>query len=143
MQLGDFPDRMHGSGPVVRPALPLVLLVEDDFVLRMSLSELLSAEGFRVESCADGRDAYRRLHMPPRPDVMLLDIMLPHLDGLELRALQTRSHLIANIPVVVITAYDLSNTNADELGLSTRFSKPIDTEKLVATLRDIVRARPA
>jgi CheY-like chemotaxis protein len=69
--------------------------------------------------------------------------MLPHLDGLELRALQTRSHLIANIPVVVITAYDLSNTNADELGLSTRFSKPIDTEKLVATLRDIVRARPA
>ena len=81
--------------------------------------------------------------MQPRPDVILLDIMLPHLDGLELRALQRKSGAMANIPVIVITAYDLSNTNADELGLSARFSKPIDTDKLLLTLREIVRPAPA
>jgi len=139
MQFGDLPEAAARLAPVLRP-LPLILLVEDDFVLRMSLSELLMAEGFRVESSADGRDAYRRLHLLPRPDVILLDIMLPHLDGLELRALQRKTAVMANIPVVVITAYDLSNTNADELELSTRFSKPIDTDKLVSTLRDLVRS---
>jgi CheY-like chemotaxis protein len=142
MQFGDVPEAIVGPAPRLR-ALPLILLVEDDFVLRMSLSELLMAEGFRVESCADGRDAYRRLHMQPRPDVILLDIMLPHLDGLELRALQRKSGAMASIPVIVITAYDLSDTNAEELGLSTRFSKPIDTERLLAALRDIVRPAPA
>ncbi len=144
MQFGDSPEVIAGPGPApVLRALPLILLVEDDFVLRMSLSELLTAEGFRVESCADGRDAYRRLHLMPRPAVILLDIMLPHLDGLELRALQRKSAMMANIPVVVITAYDLSNTNADELGLSTRFSKPIDTDKLVATLRGLIQPASA
>jgi CheY-like chemotaxis protein len=142
MQLGDSPEVVAGPAPLLRRQ-PLILLVEDDFVLRMSLSELLMAEGFRVESCADGRDAYRRLHLMPRPDVILLDIMLPHVDGLELRAMQKKSAVMSDIPVVVITAYDLSRTNADELGLSTRFSKPIDTEKLVLTLRDLVRKRPA
>jgi len=142
MQLGDLPEVTTGPTTLLRP-LPLILLVEDDFVLRMSLSELLAAEGFRVESCADGRDAYRRLHLMPRPDVILLDIMLPHLDGLELRALQRKSSVMANIPVVVISAYDLSDTNADELGLSTRFSKPIDTDRLVLALRDLVRPASA
>jgi CheY-like chemotaxis protein len=142
MQFGDLPEVTTGPTTLLRP-LPLILLVEDDFVLRMSLSELLAAEGFRVESCADGRDAYRRLHLTPRPDVILLDIMLPHLDGLELRALQRKSAVMANIPVVVITAYDLSDTNADELGLSSRFSKPIDTDRLVLALRDLVRPASA
>ena len=140
MQLGDTPEHTIGPAPILR-APGLILLVEDDFVLRMSLSELLTAEGFRVESCADGRDAYRRLHLPPRPDVILLDIMLPHLDGLELRALQRKSPQLASIPVVVITAYDLTQTNADELGLSTRFSKPIDTDKLLLKLLEIVHPR--
>jgi CheY-like chemotaxis protein len=140
MQLGDAPEDTIDPAPMLR-APGLILLVEDDFVLRMSLSELLTAEGFRVESCADGRDAYRRLHLPPRPDVILLDIMLPHLDGLELRALQRKSPQLASIPVVVITAYDLTQTNADELGLSTRFSKPIDTDKLLLKLREIVPPR--
>ena len=53
MQLGDVPEAIVGPAPRLRP-LPLILLVEDDFVLRMSLSELLMAEGFRVESAPTG-----------------------------------------------------------------------------------------
>ena len=84
-------------------------------MLRSSLSELLIGEGFRVDCCADGREAFRRLHQPPKPDLILLDIMLPYLDGFELRALQRKSPLIANIPVVVISAHDLDPQSVDEL----------------------------
>ncbi|HXU07024.1 MAG TPA: response regulator, partial [Polyangia bacterium] len=108
------------------------MLVEDDFVLRSSLSEFLGAEGFRVESCADGREAFRRLHQPPAPDLILLDIMLPHLDGFELRALQRKTPLIAKIPVVVISAYDLDPQTVDELGLPPPFRKPLDIDKLLS-----------
>jgi CheY-like chemotaxis protein len=114
----------------------LILLVEDDFVLRSSLSEFLAGEGFRVDCCADGREAFRRLHVPPKPNIILLDIMLPHLDGFELRALQKKSPPIANIPVVVISAYDLDPQSVDELGLSLTLRKPLDLEKLLSTVRD-------
>jgi CheY-like chemotaxis protein len=137
MQIGGAPDLIRG--PEATGTAGLILLVEDDFVLRSSLSELLSAEGFRVESCADGREALRRLHRLPAPDLILLDIMLPHLDGFELRALQKRTPSISNIPVVVMSAYDLDPQSVDELGLSPPFRKPLDTEKLLYRIRDLTR----
>ena len=115
---------------------PLLLLVEDDFVLRSSLSELLMNEGFKVDCCADGREAFRRLHFPPKPDLIMLDIMLPHLDGFELRALQRKSPFIANIPVVVISAHDLDPTTIKDLGLSPPFRKPLDIDALLSTVRE-------
>jgi CheY-like chemotaxis protein len=116
---------------------PLILLVEDDFVLRSSLSEFLEGEGFRVDCCADGREAYRRLHHPPRPNLILLDIMLPYLDGYELRALQQKTPLIAEIPVIAISAHDLDAQSIDELGLSPTFRKPLDVDSLVSRIRDL------
>jgi DNA-binding response OmpR family regulator len=134
IQEGPEPDR----GANLRPrkaAAGLVLLVEDDFVLRSSLSEFLTAEGFRVDCCADGRAAFRRLHAPPKPNLILLDMMLPYLDGYELRALQRKSPLIANIPVVVISAHDLDPQSVGELGLPPPLRKPLDLDRLLATMR--------
>jgi CheY-like chemotaxis protein len=133
------PELRHASR--ARNASRLILLVEDDFVLRSSLSEFLSGEGFRVDCCADGREAFRRLHQPPKPDLILLDIMLPYLDGFELRALQRKSPPIANIPVVVISAHDLDPQSVDELELPPPFRKPLDLVKLVSTVREL--ATPA
>lgn len=138
MTIQGSPDPGLGAGPRARRATaPLILLVEDDFVLRSSLSEFLSAEDFRVDCCADGREAFRRLHQPPKPDLILLDIMLPHLDGFELRALQRKSPLIANIPVLVISAHDLDPQSVDELQLSTPFRKPLDLDRLLSTVRTL------
>jgi len=138
MQFRDSPD---ARGEAERSTAPrLILLVEDDFVLRSSLSELLIAEGFRVECAADGREALRRLDRVPRPDLILLDIMLPHLDGFELRALQKRSPLVANIPVLVISAYDLDPQSVIELGLPPPFRKPLDVEKLLSKIRELTDA---
>jgi CheY-like chemotaxis protein len=140
MQIGDRP---QVRSEAKRPTSPrLILLVEDDFVLRSALSELLIAEGFRVECAADGREALRRLDRMPPPDLILLDIMLPYLDGFELRALQKRSPLVANIPVLVISAYDLDPQSVDDLGLPPPFRKPLDLPKLLSSIRDLTDTSP-
>jgi CheY-like chemotaxis protein len=136
MQFRESPDPKRGALQD-RGSQSLVLLVEDDFVLRSSLSELLALEGFRVECCADGGDAFRRLHHPPKPAVILLDIMLPHVDGFEFRAMQRKVPGFATIPVVVISAHDLDRGSLDELDLPVSFRKPLDVTQLLATLRDI------
>ena len=115
----------------------LILLVEDDFVLRSSLTELLEEEGFRVECSADGRDAFRRLHESPRPNLILLDVMLPHLDGFEFRALQRKVPHFANIPVVVMSAYHLDRATLEQLELPVSFRKPLDVARLVSTMREL------
>ena len=114
-----------------------ILLVEDDFMLRGSLTEFLQAEGYRVESAANGVDALRRLERPPRPSVILLDIMLPYMDGLEFRAVQRATEAIADIPVIVITAVGVRPEVAKELDLRRRLFKPLDLPQLLATLEGV------
>ncbi|HET6149216.1 MAG TPA: response regulator [Polyangia bacterium] len=111
-----------------------ILLIEDDFMLRGSLSEFLQGEGYRVESAANGVDALRRLERPPRPALILLDIMLPYMDGLEFRAVQRATPDIADIPVIVITAVGVQPEVAKELDLRRRFFKPLDLPQLLAAI---------
>jgi CheY-like chemotaxis protein len=136
MNIRDLPGPVPTHVPRRRTA-GLILLIEDDFVLRSSLSELLEEEGFRVECCADGRDGFRRLHESPKPDLILLDVMLPHLDGYEFRALQRRVPGFASIPVIVMSAYHLDRATLDELELPVSFRKPLDVEQLVSTMREL------
>jgi len=119
---------------------PRILLVEDDFMLRSSLSEFLQSEGYRVESSANGVDALRRLERPPRPAVILLDIMLPYMDGLEFRAVQRATRAIADIPVIVITAVGVQPEVAKELDLRRRFFKPLDLPELLAAIERVCPA---
>jgi CheY-like chemotaxis protein len=135
MRIRGTPQAEQDAEPAL--TVPLILLVEDDFVLRSSLSELLTAEGFRVECAADGREALRRLERPPAPNLILLDIMLPYLDGFELRALQKLSPPVANIPVLVISAHDVDPQSVADLGLPPPFRKPLDVQKLLSSIRDL------
>jgi two-component system chemotaxis response regulator CheY len=111
--------------------------VEDDFVLRCSLAELLSEEAFRVECCADGDEALRRLQRPPPPALILLDIMLPRINGFELRALQRKNPMTADIPVIAISAHDLDPQHVDELDLGPTFRKPLDIDRLLTRIRSL------
>jgi CheY-like chemotaxis protein len=112
-----------------------ILLIEDDFMLRGSLDAVLRSEGYRVECAANALDALHRLERPPKPSLILLDIMLPYMDGLEFRALQRRSREIADIPVIVITAVGLRPDVADELDLRQAFFKPVNRPRLMEAIR--------
>jgi CheY-like chemotaxis protein len=113
----------------------LILLVEDDFVLRSALSEMLRDEGYVVECAADGIEALRRLNRSPRPTLVLLDVMLPHMDGFAFRAAQLALPALAGIPVIVITAS--ARNSPEELSITRTLRKPLDPGELLASIRQV------
>ncbi len=112
-----------------------ILLVEDDFMLRRSLATVLASEGYLVECSANALEALGRLERLPRPSLILLDIMLPYMDGLEFRALQRNTRAIADIPIIVITAVGIRPEVARDLDLHQAFSKPLDRPRLLSAIR--------
>jgi CheY-like chemotaxis protein len=82
-----------------------VLVVDDDADVRTAIGEALASQGFAVSEAADGVEGLRRAR-EERPDVILLDLMMPRMDGFEFRAAQRSDERIAAIPVVVVSASD-------------------------------------
>jgi CheY-like chemotaxis protein len=110
-------------------------LIEDDFMLRGSLATVLTSEGYHVECAANALDALRRLDRPPKPALILLDIMLPYMDGLEFRALQRRMPSVSDVPVIVITAVGIKREIAEDLDLRQTFFKPLDRPRLLDAIK--------
>jgi CheY-like chemotaxis protein len=81
-----------------------ILVVDDDVRIRESLSEALEFEGYQVVSVADGRAALEYLQDAEPPCVVLLDVMMPVMDGRQLRQIMLGDPRLAHIPVVLITA---------------------------------------
>jgi CheY-like chemotaxis protein len=81
-----------------------VLVVDDDQPLREAVVEALEEEGLAVSCCAHGLAALSALRAGLRPDVILLDLMMPVMDGWAFREEQLRDPALASIPVVVLTA---------------------------------------
>lgn len=87
------------------PDRALIMVVDDDRDLRESLCELLELEGFRAVGCADGAVALDRLKSAAEsPSLILLDLMMPRVNGWQFRQLQLQDADLAEIPVVVMTA---------------------------------------
>lgn len=118
-----------------RRELPRVLLVEDDDDIRLDLAELLEAEGFSVTCAAHGQDALSVLQAGPAPDVILLDLMMPTMDGWAFRAAQLADATIASIPVLLLTAGGVGET--ESLRVSGCIKKPIHLDRLFAELRRV------
>ena len=85
-------------------ARPKVLIVDDDRDIREALGELLADEGFAVEAAWNGAEALKRLRAGLRPNVIILDLMMPVMDGLAFRAVLKETPELARIPVIGVTA---------------------------------------
>jgi CheY-like chemotaxis protein len=112
-----------------------VLIVEDDADLREMMAQLLTLEGFRSETAANGREALDYLHVRPRPDVILLDLMMPIMDGWEFRKRQQDDPALADVPVIVLTALDQAQARASELEGVSFLKKPLDFDRLLELVR--------
>jgi len=114
-----------------------ILVVEDEPTLRETLAEALEADGFRVVAAADGREALARFRAE-RPDLVLLDLMLPELSGIEVcRILRAES----DVPIVMLTAKDseLDKVVGLELGADDYVTKPFSLRELSARIRALFR----
>ena len=114
-----------------------ILVVEDEPTLRETLIEALEVEGFRVVGAADGREALLRFRAE-RPDLVLLDLMLPELSGIEVcRIIRAES----SVPIVMLTAKDseLDKVVGLELGADDYITKPFSLRELSARIRALFR----
>ena len=108
-----------------------ILVVDDDDDNREVFGEVLSEAGYRVMCAHDGAQALEMLRSL-RPDIILLDVNMPVMDGLEFRAAQTRDPSIARIPTVVMTADRMTDRIA-ELALET-VHKPLKLSQLLSII---------
>jgi len=103
-----------------------ILLVEDDRELHAAMTAILEAEGYRVIGAFDGEEAINRLHEGARPSVVVLDLMLPRKDGLQVRAEQLADPALAAIPVILYSGDAGLAEAATAFRVRHWFRKPID-----------------
>jgi DNA-binding response OmpR family regulator len=115
-----------------------ILIIENDVGDRTALLELLSEEGYEVEAVENGMDGLDSLKFRT-PDLIILDMMMPLMDGYTfLNQLQTR-HLWPGLPVLVLTASPVSYRHASErIGRKHCLQKPFDLEELLGRVRTLV-----
>ena len=118
-----------------------VLVVEDDAEIAAVLTRIMRSEGLEAKVATNGSDALEELRLF-KPDVTLLDLGLPELDGVDvLRALRSRGD---DRPVIALTARDASESRVEGLdaGADDYVVKPFDRAELLARMRAILRRRP-
>jgi CheY-like chemotaxis protein len=120
------------------PQPATVLLVDDDPAILDGVGEFLGEEGFRVVSAPNGADALACLRAGLRADVILLDVIMPVMDGWDFRAAQLADPALQKIPVVVISASGFArDTIGSQLKAYDVLAKPIELGHFLQTLRDV------
>lgn len=116
-----------------------LLIVEDNPINLKLAAEVLSAAGYKISRAVDAEQA-RRLLTELVPDLILMDIGLPGMDGLSLTRLIKADPRLSHIPVVALTAYAMrgDSVKAAEAGCDGYITKPIDTRKLIEQVSSIL-----
>jgi CheY-like chemotaxis protein len=112
------------------------MLVEDDFILRAHLAELLMLEGYDVCCAADGAEALSRLLRGPPPSVIVLDLELPRIDGFSFRTVQLQSPTLREIPTIAFTSLR-DSTKLPRFNFHAVIPKGTAFEPLMATLKAV------
>ena len=120
-----------------------VIIVDDDRETREMLQVLLELEGFDVKLAANGLRLISTLHVD-RPDAILLDVMMSWIDGFELCQAIKKNPEFQSLPVIFISGRTslADRQRGLDLGAADYFTKPIDTHRLVARLREVTGTPP-
>lgn len=124
------------------PAESRVLVVDDDALSRRLMRDLLSVHGYQLSEATDGEDALRQVEAAP-PDVILMDVMMPKLDGIATCRRLQADERTTPIPVLLVTAL---HDRADRLrgiasGATDFITKPIDTAEVLLRVRNVLRTK--
>ena len=140
----DFPrsePRAPVSGEARTPDGPLkVLVVDDESEVRASLGEFLEGNGYSVCEAADGEEALA-MTFTEKPDLILLDLRLPKVDGYQVCQTLKGNPITSGIPIIMITALNATpqKVKGIEIGADDYVEKPFDLDELVARMKMVAR----
>jgi excisionase family DNA binding protein len=134
----DLDDFLEGSAPESRSG-PVVLIVDDDERLREYVRVNLEMEGYTIHEAASADDGMRVLD-ELRPDLVLLDVMMPQVDGWEMLRLMHERHGVGSIPVVMFSGKvdERAADQAAERGAQGFIGKPFDPNELIAQTKQLL-----
>jgi PAS domain S-box-containing protein len=116
---------------------PLVLVCDDDLLIRNELQTLLEKGGYRVIAVGNGEDAIA-LAATQQPDVIVLDLLMPGINGWETMALLKNEQQTKNIPIVICSVYKPNTNNQPNNEFADWVSKPVEESYLLHSLRQVV-----
>jgi two-component system response regulator MprA len=123
-------------------SLNQVLIVEDAIDIQMLLGRVLESAGFSVSTASNGREALELLQSSDTtPELIILDLMMPELDGYQFRKEQEKDPRLIEIPVVVMTAWADIESKAIQIGAKGYLKKPfVDIDTILSTVEKFVMA---
>lgn len=118
-----------------------ILVIDDEEKIRKLLSIHLESEGYRVDTCANGREAMERLSVDPSYNCILTDLEMPEMNGMEL--LEECKTLFPTLPVLIVTGRATVDQAIEslKLGAAGLIEKPFDPEKIKKTVREVLSLR--
>ena len=116
------------------PCKQHILIVDDDLASREALALLLAAEGYQVTTAPDGLAALDQLRNGNRPSLIVLDLMMPVMDGWQFRGEQRGDPKLADIPVIVCSAGGRVSQRAASLEAVAYFDKPVEPAELLSVI---------
>lgn len=114
---------------------PCVLVVDDEPDIRELVRDILQFDGYSVATASNGREALEQLRRAELPRLILLDLMMPIMNGWEFRAEQIKDPRISSIPVVVLTGDGNAPEKARSLGTTSYVTKPVHLDHLLDLVR--------
>ncbi len=117
-----------------------ILIVDDSSVNNYLLENILEEKGYNLQIAFDGKEALNFLNEDP-PDLVLLDIMMPGIDGYEILDKMTSDNKLKNIPVIMVTSKTepQDKQKAMDIGAIDYIEKPIDIEKLLVKVENVLK----
>jgi excisionase family DNA binding protein len=136
----DLDSFLGSRGTPVR-GTPLVLVVDDDARLREFVRVNLEMDGYAVREAADAQEGLAALEEEP-PDLILLDVMMPGMDGWEMLSRVHARHGVGTIPVIMFSGKvdEALAEEASERGAHAFIGKPFDPQQLIETTKQLIRA---
>jgi chemosensory pili system protein ChpA (sensor histidine kinase/response regulator) len=133
------PAGVAAAPPVPRPAGPVALVVDDSITMRRVTQRLLERNGFRVVTARDGLDAIGVLQ-DHRPDIILLDVEMPRMDGYEFARHVRSQATLAGVPIVMVTSRvsDKHRARAIEVGVNDYLGKPYQERELLQAVNALL-----
>lgn len=112
-----------------------ILIIEDEEDIRECLREFLETEGYQITTALNGADAFQVAEKTTKPDLILLDLMMPIMSGDEFIVQQKKRNFLLDVPVILVSADNQTSKMAKSLGVADHLKKPMDLEDLTAVIK--------